>query len=131
MRLKFCLTPFCGNSGIGYSTSQIIALPSCDPVHDFEIISLRKLIANLLMEIERISQTGAVMAIGEKEGPIPGRTPGEGAVHTVSAREIVRGRLESDVEKFLAKGGVIESVSQFARSESMDNSENTYSSRPE
>ena len=111
--------------------SQIIALPSCDPVHEFEIISLLKPIANRLMEIDWISQTGAVMASGDKEGPIPGRTPGGGTVHTVSARDIVRGQLESDVEKFLAKGGVIESVSDFVRSESMDNSENPYSSNPE
>jgi len=68
------------------------------------------------------------MAIGDKEGPIPGRTPGGGTVHTVSAKDIVRGQLESDVEQFLAKGGIIESVAHYVRSESPDNPESTYGS---
>ncbi len=71
------------------------------------------------------------MAIGDKEGPIPGRSPGAGTVHTVSARNILRGQLAADVEQFLAKGGVIESVNQYVRSESLDNPDNSYSSGPE
>jgi len=68
------------------------------------------------------------MAIGDKEGPIPGRTAGEGTLHTVSARDIVRGQLATDVEQFLAKGGVIESVAHFVRSETLDKPESTISS---
>lgn len=70
------------------------------------------------------------MAIGDKEGPIPGRMPGVGTVHTVSARNIVRGQLESDVEEFLAKGGVIESVAHYVKSESLNEPESTSGSDP-
>ena len=60
------------------------------------------------------------------EGPIPGRSSNEGTMHTVSARGSVRGQLENDVDKFLAKGGVIESVAQNVRSDPPRKPENNY-----
>ena len=117
-------------AGLIFGEVRKLVLYSCDRVHEIDITSLRKRMADLLMEIEWISATGAVMAIGDKQGPIPGRMPREGTMHTVSARDIVRGQLASDVEQFLANGGIIESVSNYVRSESQDKVESNHGSGP-
>ena len=66
------------------------------------------------------------MASGNEEGPIPGRTPNDGSLHTVKAKDSVRGQLESDIEEYLSKGGVIEDIARNVRSDPPRKPENNY-----
>ena len=61
-----------------------------------------------------------------EEGPIPGRTPNDGTLHTVSARDEVRDQLQDDIEAFLAKGGAIEDVARNVRADPPRKPENNY-----
>lgn len=79
-----------------------------------------------MLKLKQDLTQGVVMTSANENGPIPGRTPAEGTVHTVNARGSTRGQLETDLEKFLASGGTIETVAQNVRSDPPRKPENNY-----